>query len=626
VAAVSVRIGCGLSTAPDPRVAAIEAGSQAREALGPNAADIAFLFCTGAHLAAPEAALEGVQEALDPPAVAGCGAGGVLSDGREIEEGTAVAVWAAALDGGSAEVFHAEALEMPDGVAVTGLADLEDATAAVLLPDPYSFPTDGVLAQLSRRAPGVPIVGGLSSARTPDGEAALFIGDRVVSAGAVAVRFDGVEVLPCVSQGAAPVGPELTVTAADGNVIHELAGRPALGRLRDAIEELTELERGMVANGLLLGVVIDGGKPEYRQGDFLVRALLGADPEEGTVAVGAPIEAGTVVRSARRGARVHVQRPRARDVRDARPRRDRARRGAGRRARGRVLRGGGDRPGRRRPVPPWVHRHRGSIPRVNLAGRTVLLTGATGGLGQAIARRLHAAGAQLVLTGRRTDVLEPLAQETGGRTLAVDLTDRAAVERLAADCADVDVLIANAGLPASGHVMSFSVEQIDRALDVNLRAPMVLARLLGDRMVERGAGHIVFVSSLSGKAATPRSGVYSATKFGLRGFAAGLRQDLRPRGVGVSAVFPGFVRDAGMFAESGAKLPPGVGTSTPEEVAAAVVRAIERNRGEVDVAPLPMRLGVLFSGVAPGVAAAVTRLAGGEGVGEQFGRGQASKR
>jgi short-subunit dehydrogenase len=219
-----------------------------------------------------------------------------------------------------------------------------------------------------------------------------------------------------------------------------------------------------------------------------------------------------------------------------------------------------------------------------------------------------------------------LAAETGARAMAVDLADPAAVDALAADCADVDVLIANAGLPASGHAMSFTTEQIDRALAVNLRAPMVLARLIGEHMVARGDGHIVFVSSLSGKAATPRSAVYSATKFGLRGFAGGLRQDLRPSGVGVSAVFPGFVRDAGMFAESGAKLPPGVGTSTADAVADAVVRAIEHNRGEIDVAPLPMRLGALFSGVAPGVAATVTRLAGGEGLGDQFGRGQASKR
>jgi small ligand-binding sensory domain FIST len=300
---VSVRIGCGLSTSPDPRVAATEAGTLARATLGGASADVAFVFCAGAHLAAPEATLEGVQEALAPPTLVGCGAGGVLGDRREIESGTAVAVWAAALDGGTATAFHAEAIETPEGVGVTGLAEIDNAGAAVLLPDPYSFPTDAVLAELARRSPGVPILGGLSSARTPDGEAALFIGSSVVGSGAVGVRFDGVEILPCVSQGAAPVGPELTVTSASGNVIHELAGRPALERLRDAIEELTAAERGMVAHGLLLGVVIDGGKPEYRQGDFLVRALLGADPEDGTIAVGAPITPGTVVRMHARDAR-----------------------------------------------------------------------------------------------------------------------------------------------------------------------------------------------------------------------------------------------------------------------------------------------------------------------------------
>jgi small ligand-binding sensory domain FIST len=309
---VSVRIGCGLSTSADPRVAAIEAGTEARSRLGGLGADLVFVFSAGGHLAAPEATLEGVQEALDPPALVGCGAGGVLSGGREIEHGTAVAVWAASLGGGIAEAFHAEALETPEGTAVTGLADVEGATAIVLLPDPYSFPTAAVLDELGRRAPAVPIIGGLSSARTADGEAALFVGDRVVGAGAVGVRFEGVEVLPCVSQGAAPVGPELTVTASEGNLIRELAGRPALERLRDAIEELTERERGMVANGLLLGIVIDGGKPEYRQGDFLVRGLLGADPEQGTVAVGAPVEPGTVVRMHARDARSAD-----RDLRDA---------------------------------------------------------------------------------------------------------------------------------------------------------------------------------------------------------------------------------------------------------------------------------------------------------------------
>ena len=263
---------------------------------------------------------------------------------------------------------------------------------------------------------------------------------------------------------------------------------------------------------------------------------------------------------------------------------------------------------------------------MNLAGRTVLLTGATGGLGLAIARRLRAAGAELVLTGRRTDVLEPLAAEAGARALAVDLADPEAVERLASGCGDVDVLVSNAGLPGSGLLTSFSVEEIDRALAVNLRAPMVLARALTERMVARGSGHLVFMSSLAGKVGTPRSPVYSATKFGLRGLAQSLREDLRPSGIGVSAIFPGFVRDAGMFHDTGTKLPPGVGTVSPQDVADAVVRAIERNRGEVDVAPVGLRAGAKAAGLAPDLAAAVQRKLGGHRIAEDHVSAQTTKR
>jgi short-subunit dehydrogenase len=263
---------------------------------------------------------------------------------------------------------------------------------------------------------------------------------------------------------------------------------------------------------------------------------------------------------------------------------------------------------------------------MDLRGRTVLLTGATGGIGHAIARALRGKGAELILTGRRTDVLEPLAAETGARSLAADLADRGAVDALVADAGEVDVLVANAALPASGNVLGFSVDEIDRALDVNLRAPMVLARALGERMAGRGEGHIVFISSLSGKTGQAGSGIYSATKFGLRGFAQGLRGDLRTRGVGVSAVFPGFIRDAGMFADSGTKLPAFVGTSTPEDVASAVVRAIEANRFEVDVAPAGVRMMTKFAGLAPGVSAAMARRMGSDRLAEQMEAGQRDKR
>lgn len=264
---------------------------------------------------------------------------------------------------------------------------------------------------------------------------------------------------------------------------------------------------------------------------------------------------------------------------------------------------------------------------MHISGSRVLLTGATGGLGQAIARTLAGKGARLLLTGRRLDVLEPLAaQLPDARTLAVDLADPAEVDRLLAQAGELDILIANAALPGSGLLESFSQAEIDTALAVNLRAPIAMAHALAPQMSARGQGHMLFMSSLSGKAATAGSSIYNATKFGLRGFAGALRAELRSSGVGVSTVFPGFIREAGMFAESGAKLPPGVGTRSPQDVADAVISAILRNRGEVDVAPLGLRLGSTFSGVAPEVAAAFTRLMGGEKITASFAEGQRGKR
>jgi len=256
----------------------------------------------------------------------------------------------------------------------------------------------------------------------------------------------------------------------------------------------------------------------------------------------------------------------------------------------------------------------------------VVLTGASGGLGHAIARAVAPRSADLVLTARRTEVLEPLATDLGARVVGCDLSRREDVERLISEAGRVDVLIANAALPASGFLLELTQPEIDRMLEVNLRAPIALARAFAPGMVERRRGHLAFISSLSGKTASPASSVYSATKFGLRGFALGLREDLRPHGVGVSVILPGFIREAGMFAESRARLPPGVGTRSPEEVARAVISAIERNRAEVAVAPLPMRLGATIGGAAPGLASAVSRVLGSERIAAQIAAGQRDKR
>ena len=154
----------------------------------------------------------------------------------------------------------------------------------------------------------------------------------------------------------------------------------------------------------------------------------------------------------------------------------------------------------------------------------------------------------------------------------------------------------------------------------------MLTHALAPNMVQRGSGHIVFMSSLAGKTATAGSSLYNATKFGLRGFAGAMRAELHGSGVGVSTIFPGFIRDAGMFADAKVTLPKGVGTKSPEQVAAATLRAIQRNRGEIDVAPLGLKVGTLFGGVAPETAARVTRKSGGEKIAMQFETGQLDKR
>jgi uncharacterized protein len=264
---------------------------------------------------------------------------------------------------------------------------------------------------------------------------------------------------------------------------------------------------------------------------------------------------------------------------------------------------------------------------LQLAGRSILLTGATGGLGRAIATAFAARGARLVLSGRKPEALEELAAALPDAVVApADLTDPASLRALAESHPDVDVVVANAGMPGSGALDSFSEDEIDRVLDVNLRAPIVLARLYVPRMRARGSGHLVLMSSLSGRAPVAGGALYSATKFGLRGFGASLRADLRGTGVGVSIVSPGFVHEAGMFADSGAALPPGFRTVSPERVADATISAVERDRSEVTVAPLELRLGTTLAAVAPELASRVATKLGGDRLAERMAEGQADKR
>ncbi len=245
---------------------------------------------------------------------------------------------------------------------------------------------------------------------------------------------------------------------------------------------------------------------------------------------------------------------------------------------------------------------------MRIEGQKALITGATGGIGHAIARTLAEKGAKLLLAGRRVDVLESLAAEVGGQAVVSDLADASKVDELARLAEDVDIFVANAALPAAGKLEEFTVEEIDRALDINLRAPIVLAKALSERMAQRKKGQLVFISSVSGKMPNAAYSMYSATKYGLRGFSLCLREDLEPYGVGVSVICPGPIREAGMFAEVGGESP--IGSNSPEEVAKAVSRAIEKNKAEIDVVPPAIRVTMVAARVAPGAVGFASRKIG----------------
>lgn len=293
------RVAVGFSESFDTVEAAAEAAGRARSGLeGP--ADLCVVFASAPHLPMAKWLLSEVHERLEPGNLIGCGAGGTLAAGREVEDGPGIAVWAASMPGAEFTTTHMTAERGESDFRLMGMpgdrAEGGDGSgAALVLADPYSFPTDVLLRELERARPGLPVLGGLASASVGGG-GVLLDGGEVRTEGAVVAFISGAEVLPCVSQGGMPVGPEMTVTAAEANVITELASRPALERLGEVIEGLPGDERELAASGLLLGIVIDENRPEYLRGDFLVRPIVGADRETGALAIGQEVRVGQTVR------------------------------------------------------------------------------------------------------------------------------------------------------------------------------------------------------------------------------------------------------------------------------------------------------------------------------------------
>jgi small ligand-binding sensory domain FIST len=290
------RFGDGLAIGPDLEGAAEVALAQALGPLDGVAPDLVCVFVAAgvpARHDAVEAAGRRVMEAAGAATTIGATAAGVLGDGRAVERGPAVAVWAAALPGARLRPFRLSA-RRDEHATCEGLPELDgDERAGALLVDPHTFPVAAFLPQTG----AVPLVGGLASARGGPGSNRLFLDGEVHAHGAVGLLLGGdVRATTVVSQGCRPTGPPMTVTRAERNVLLELAGAPALQRLAEVVDAVPVGRRRATARALQLGVVVDEYVDEHVRGDFLVRGILGADEATGAVAVGDVVEVGRTVR------------------------------------------------------------------------------------------------------------------------------------------------------------------------------------------------------------------------------------------------------------------------------------------------------------------------------------------
>ena len=287
-----------LSVDPDPLVAAAEAAAAIRAELGDRTPTLAVLFATRELCTDPWSLVSAIQETLAPEHLIGTTAETVIGLGCEVEHGPALSVWCAYLPDAAITTFRLVAEQPEEGYVVAGWPDVlpdGDGTPMLVLADPFTLPADVLVAQ-HNAVGGAPLIGGLSSGGTRPGDHVIFHDGDVHFDGGVGVDLAGVAVIPVVSQGCAPIGPDMVITDGGGPVIRELAGTTAFTKVTSVVDELDTAERALLAQPLLGGLVINENQPDYGRGDFLIRGIHGRDPETGAIYIGENVRVGQTFR------------------------------------------------------------------------------------------------------------------------------------------------------------------------------------------------------------------------------------------------------------------------------------------------------------------------------------------
>jgi small ligand-binding sensory domain FIST len=292
-----------LSEQADTRRAAQEAASEVAARLGAAPPDVAFVFFSGHHRANAVEIVEAIAETLLPRHWIGCSAGGIIGDGREIEERPGFSITAARLPDASARTFRLDETDLPDPDAPPRAWEAALGVAAaerphfVVLADPFSFPSDDLVRGLDYAFPASAKAGGLASAADRAGQNVLIVDGDLLREGAVGVAFTGAIVVDTiVAQGCRAIGEPMRVTRAQDNLIVELDGRPPLEVLRDLLPRLSDRDQRLARSALFLGVATEALQNDSGPDAYLIRNILGVSPDNGALAVGDEPRAGQSVR------------------------------------------------------------------------------------------------------------------------------------------------------------------------------------------------------------------------------------------------------------------------------------------------------------------------------------------
>ena len=292
------RFSSALSTASQLDAAIDQVSSALADLDGPP--DLAVVFLSAHWSDDCETIAETLCNRLGTENLLGCTAESVLGGGQEIENSPAMSLWLAKLPDLSLTPMYLNYQRTPDGGGFLGWADelldgWPEHSTLLTLGDPFSFPADVLLEQLANENPNVLAAGGMCSGGEAPGESRLLLGTKVYDEGAATILLSGTPLQTVVSQGCRPIGEPLVVTRAERNIIYELGGKTALLQLNTIFDELPTHEQELVRQGLQVGRVVSEYQDRFEAGDFLIRNLIGADPDTGALAIGDYIRVGQTI-------------------------------------------------------------------------------------------------------------------------------------------------------------------------------------------------------------------------------------------------------------------------------------------------------------------------------------------